>query len=68
MNTIMMIGGFGTSVCTGTRISGARPRVTEPAVVARTWQSGLPVVHRAALPKLVDNSTGVSVSGSRHRT
>lgn len=67
MNTIMTIDGFGTPACAGTRISGARLRLVEWAV-ARTEQFGLPVVQRAALPTLVDNNTGVSVSGSRHRT
>ncbi|ODT95270.1 MAG: hypothetical protein ABS81_31890 [Pseudonocardia sp. SCN 72-86] len=63
MNTIMTIGGFGTSACTGTRISGARLRVAEPYP-----QHQLRVVDRVVSPKLVDNSTGVSVSGPRYRT
>ena len=69
MNTIMTIGGFGTSACTGTRISGARLRVAEQGVVARAYpQHQLRVVDRVVSPKLVDNSTGVSVSGPRYRT
>ncbi|MGD9988145.1 hypothetical protein [Pseudonocardia sp.] len=69
MNTIMTIGGLGTSACTGTRISGVRLRIAEQGVVARAYpQHVLPVVARVALPKLVDNSTGVSASGRRYRT